>query len=78
MLADGLEVTGLVLRLVPGPPRAGGCSTLLAVLDGPVLVSRDGRSLLQEPWAGSALVAFGPAASAPAGPFSLALPGGLG
>jgi phenylalanine-4-hydroxylase len=77
VLADGLEVTGQVARLVPGPPRAGGCSTLLAVLDGPVLVSRDGRSLLPEPWAGSAVVVFGPPASAPAGPFSLALPGGL-
>jgi len=78
ILDDGREVTGRVARLVPGPARGRGLDTLLAVLEGPALVSREGRSLLAEPWPGCALVAFGagPREEGP-GPFRLRLPGGL-
>jgi phenylalanine-4-hydroxylase len=76
-LADGLEVSGQVARRLPGPPRGEGLDTLLAVLDGPAQVSRDGRSLLAEPWPGPVLVAFGRGGPPPAGPFRLDLPGGL-
>jgi phenylalanine-4-hydroxylase len=76
LLAEGLEVTGRVARLIPGPPREGGMATLAAVLEGPILVSRGGQSGQAEPWAGPALVVFG-APDAGAGPFTLALPGGL-
>jgi len=72
ILEGGLEVTGRVARWLPGPPRADGCSALLAFLEGPVLVSREGRST-QEPWMGTALVAFGP----DAGPSALHLADGL-
>ena len=59
ILDDGREVTGQVARLIPGPPRGRGLDTVLAVLEGPMLVSREGRALLAEPWPGNALVAFG-------------------
>jgi phenylalanine-4-hydroxylase len=92
LLSDGLEVTGQVARWLQGPPRADGCSALLAILEGPVAVSREGVSLGPEPWPGPALVAFGATlapfgpALAPfglagelpgSGPFTLALDGGL-
>jgi phenylalanine-4-hydroxylase len=77
LLAGGLEVTGRVARWIQGTPRADGCSALLAVLEGPVLVSRDGASLRPEPWPGTALVAFGPAGPCAPGPFSLQLADGL-
>ncbi len=78
ILDDGREVTGQVARLIPGPPRGRGLDTVLAVLEGPTLVSREGRALLAEPWPGNALVAFGarPQGEGP-GPFRLSLPGGL-
>jgi phenylalanine-4-hydroxylase len=78
LLSDGLEVTGQVARWLQGPPRTDGCSALLAILEGPVAVSREGVSLEPEPWSGSALVVFGPTLELPgSGPFTLALDGGL-
>jgi phenylalanine-4-hydroxylase len=77
MLDGRLEVTGRVERWIPGPPRAKGLSAQLAVLAGPVMVSRDGLSLQPEPYAGSALVAFGPARPLPNGSFTLDLADGL-
>jgi phenylalanine-4-hydroxylase len=84
VLAGDLEVTGQVAARIPGPPREDGMATLLAVLKGPVQVSRGGHSVQAEPWPGPALVAFGPADPGPSapgsptpGPFALALHGGL-
>jgi len=77
MLDGGLELTGQVERWIPGPPRAKGLSALLAVLAGPVMVSRDGLSLQHAPYAGSALVVFGPARPLPNGSFTLDLADGL-
>jgi phenylalanine-4-hydroxylase len=77
LLAGGLEVTGRVERWVPGPARARGWSALLAVLAGPVMVSRAGLSLQREPYGGAALVAFGPVQPLPGGPFALDLGDGL-
>jgi phenylalanine-4-hydroxylase len=71
-LADGLEVTGQVIRLlrrsVQGP-------VLLAVLEGPGMLSRGGAAQ-GEAWHGTALVAFTPGTLAP-GPFQVDLPEGF-
>jgi phenylalanine-4-hydroxylase len=77
MLDGGREVTAQVARWIPGTPRADGCSALLAILDGPVMVSSAGRSRQREPWPGPALVAFGPAGAAGSGRFTLDLADGL-
>ncbi|MDR3672331.1 MAG: aromatic amino acid hydroxylase [Holophaga sp.] len=77
MLDGGREVTGRVVRWIPGTPRADGNSALLAILEGPALVSRAGRSRQQEPWPGQALVAFGPPRPPGSGPFTLDLADGL-
>jgi phenylalanine-4-hydroxylase len=78
LLTGGREVTGQVVRWIRGRPRADGCSALLAILEGPVMVSSGGRSPEANPWPGPALVAFGPAQepSGP-GPFTLTLADGL-
>jgi phenylalanine-4-hydroxylase len=76
MLSGGLELTGQVASWIQGSPRADG-SALLATLEGPVMVSRDGVSLSQEPWPGAALVAFGPVLASGSGPFRLDLADGL-
>ena len=72
LLADGLEVTGQVTRWIGGPDSA-----LLAFLDGPVMVSRNGLSRQREPWPGPALAGFGPVRAPGPGPFSVTLDGGL-
>ena len=63
LLSGGRELTGRVASFVPGP--------LLAVLEGPLMVSREGRSLGPEPEAGRAVVAFGPSGAPGPGPFKL-------
>ena len=73
VLADGLEVTGRVTQLV----RASGAGpVLLAVLEGPGLLSRQGQALEPEPWQGAAVVIL-TAGSWPLGEGHLDLPGGL-
>ena len=59
LLSDGRELTGRVVRLIRGGPRPGRGATLLALLEGPVMVSRDGATRMREPCPGPALVAFG-------------------
>jgi phenylalanine-4-hydroxylase len=73
LLADGRELTGLVRHWIPGPVRSQVGSALLALLDGPVMVSRAGLSLHREPHREAALVAFGAAGSQDPGPFTLVL-----
>jgi phenylalanine-4-hydroxylase len=76
ILADGLELTGRVADLVR-PPGGAGRVTLMARLEGPVMVSRGGRTLMEAPFRGPALVAFGPAPDPASGAFRCTLPGGL-
>jgi len=77
VLPGGRELSGRVAALEPAPgPIAPGLATALARLDGPVLRSR-GRRAAGAWFAGPGLVAFGPGALGPPGPFSLALPSGL-
>jgi phenylalanine-4-hydroxylase len=76
-LEDGLELTGrVVARIAAHRELAPGLTTALTRVEGPILLSRDGRAE-GHPWPGEALVAFGRAALPPAGPFSLDLPSGL-
>ena len=77
VLPDGLEVTGVVLRVHPAARELQpGLDAACAVVDGPTLLSRGGRAL-RAPAKLAAVVCFG-AAEAPApGPFSLTLPSGL-
>jgi len=77
LLSAGREVTGRVARWIPGAPPAAGMSAQLALLEGPVMLSRAGRSLQREPYRGPALVLFGPFPAPGPGPFRLALEGGL-
>jgi phenylalanine-4-hydroxylase len=82
LLADGRELTGRVAGLVQrgrGDRQGAGLRTLLAQLEGPVMVSRGGTAEPGPPWAGTALVAFGagPDPGPGTGPFRLACPGGL-
>ena len=65
ILASGLEVSGRVTALPGG----------MALLAGPVLVSRGGAAL-GAPRPGPALVAFGPGTLPSSGPFQVDLPGG--
>jgi len=78
VLEGGTEVTGRVARRFAGAaPAAPGLATALAWLEGPVGVSRGGRAV-GRPFAGPALVAFGPgAAELGAGRFRLDLSTGL-
>ena len=76
VLGDGLELSAKVVQQVPGRPQANGLGTALARLEGPVLLSRDGRSE-GRPWPGEALVAFGRGCLPHRGAFSLALASGL-
>jgi phenylalanine-4-hydroxylase len=71
VLSDGREVTG---RVAARAPAAG--DPALAVLDGPVLLSR-GRVAAGRPFAGGAVVALGDAAVPDRGPFELVLASGL-
>jgi phenylalanine-4-hydroxylase len=70
LLADGRELTGRVAGLVRGDD-----AILLAILEGPVMISTGGVTRMREPWRGAALVAFGPEQPLPAGPFARLLGG---
>jgi phenylalanine-4-hydroxylase len=77
VLPDGREVTGKVVELHEGPrPVAEGLSTALVRLEGPVLLSRDGKAV-GRPWTGPALVAFGAGTLPERGDFQLELASGL-
>ncbi|MCI0573208.1 MAG: aromatic amino acid hydroxylase [Myxococcaceae bacterium] len=77
VLADGREVTGRVVELLPAArPVATGLSAALVRLEGPVMQSRAGKGG-GKPWNGPALVAFGEGALPERGPFRLQLASGL-
>lgn len=61
---------------MPGRPQPSGQCTALARLEGPVLLSRQGRAE-GRPWPGEALVAFGRGRLPHRGGFSLSLASGL-
>jgi phenylalanine-4-hydroxylase len=75
-LDGGLEVTGRLVERVEGAAAAPGLRCALARLDGPVLVSRQGKAE-GRPWPRQALVAFGTGEVPARGRFRLALPTGL-
>ncbi len=76
VLSNGLELTGKVAELFQAPGRGGLLATALARVEGPLLLSREGRAE-GRPWSGEALVAFGRGQLPDRGAFSLALEGGL-
>ncbi|MBP1772850.1 MAG: Phenylalanine-4-hydroxylase [Holophagaceae bacterium] len=77
VLDGGLELTGKVVARTPARRELRpGLGTALVRLEGPVLLSRDGRAE-GRPWPGEALVAFGSADLPRRGEFSLDLPSGL-
>lgn len=76
VLDDGQELSGRVSLRIPGPHRARGLNTVLAQLDGPVLVSRHGQAE-GRPWPGNALVVFGRGQLPTRGAFTLDLENGL-
>ncbi len=76
-LSSGLEVTGRVVRLVPGERPAGpGLHTALVQVEGPLTISRGGVAE-GRPIDGPALVATGLDAAVPPGRFRVDLPTGL-
>jgi phenylalanine-4-hydroxylase len=77
VLSDGREITGRVVQMIAAPrPLSEGLSTALARLEGPVMVSRDGKAQ-GKPGTAPALVAFGAGELPERGPFSLELASGL-
>jgi phenylalanine-4-hydroxylase len=77
VLSDGREVTGKVVELLEGVrPVAEGLGTALVRLEGPVLLSREGKAQ-GRPWTGAALVAFGAGSLPERGEFRLELSSGL-
>ncbi|MFE8604452.1 aromatic amino acid hydroxylase [Archangium violaceum] len=77
VLADGREITARVVEALPGVrPVAEGLNSALVRLEGPVMVSREGKSG-SKPWPGLALVAFGEGTLPDKGPFKLELASGL-
>jgi len=77
VLDDGLELTGKVVTRIPARGQLlPGLCTAVARLEGPILVSRNGKAT-GRPWNGEALVAFGSGCLPPRGAFSLDLPSGL-
>jgi phenylalanine-4-hydroxylase len=77
VLSDGRELTGKVLELTEGlSPVASNLNTALVRLEGPVLLSREGKAL-GKPWTGAALVAFGTGTLPERGEFELELASGL-
>ncbi|WP_224369031.1 aromatic amino acid hydroxylase [Hyalangium versicolor] len=77
VLVDGHEVTGKVLELIEGlRPVAEGLGTALVRMEGPVLLSRQGKAL-GKPWTGEALVAFGAGPLPERGEFQFELVSGL-
>ncbi len=76
-LEGGLELTGKVVARIPAPVElAPGLSTALVRVEGPVMISRQGKAE-GRPWPGEALVAFGTGVLPHRGAFSLDLPSGL-
>jgi phenylalanine-4-hydroxylase len=76
VLSDGLELTGRVAQRIPGRSANPNLATALARLEGPIMVSRQGRCE-SKPWPGEALVAFGRGELPARGAFTLELPSGL-
>jgi phenylalanine-4-hydroxylase len=77
VLDDGLELTGKVVARIPARGALlPGLATALARVEGPVQLSRQGKSE-DRPWPGEALVAFGSGTLPHRGAFSLDLPSGL-
>lgn len=76
VLNDGLELSGRIIHRAVGRPSSPGLSTAFIHLEGPVMLSRQGRSEAQ-PWPGSALVAFGEGQLPARGAFELELASGL-
>ncbi|MFT3915315.1 MAG: aromatic amino acid hydroxylase [Anaeromyxobacteraceae bacterium] len=77
VLSGGRELTGRVVERLTGPrDLAPGLSTMLARLEGPVLVSRGGVAQ-GKPWPGEVVVAFGDARLPDRGAFEVRLAGGL-
>ncbi|MBN8471301.1 aromatic amino acid hydroxylase [Corallococcus exiguus] len=77
VLADGREVTGKVVELLPAAKDvAPGLSTALARMEGPILTSMNGHAL-DKPFSGAALVAFGQGTLPERGSFTLTLDSGL-
>jgi phenylalanine-4-hydroxylase len=77
VLADGTEITGVVARLHPGPlATAPGLATAVAVLSGPVQLSRAGKAS-GDPRDAPAVVAFGEARTPREGSFCLSFGSGL-
>lgn len=78
VLADGREVTGRVRESVVAPgPVAPGLTSALVRMEGPIIVSRSGKSDGARPWNGEALVVFGAGSLPERGPFKLSLSSGL-
>ncbi len=76
LLADGLELSGKVVEVTVGLETATALRASLARLEGPILLSRNGRAL-QKPWSGEVLVVFGKAALPSRGAFAVKLASGL-
>jgi phenylalanine-4-hydroxylase len=77
VLSEGVELTGRVVERIAGErPVAPNLTTALARVQGPVLVSRDGRAL-GRPIPGDVLVVFGRGQTPEQGAFSLELSSGL-
>jgi phenylalanine-4-hydroxylase len=77
VLSDGREITARVVEALPGArPAAEGLSAALVRLEGPVMVSREGKAE-GKPWPGFALVAFGAGQLPDKGHFRLELASGL-
>jgi phenylalanine-4-hydroxylase len=76
-LSGGLELTGRVVeRIAAERPVAPNLGTALARIEGPILVSRDGKAQ-GKPVTGETLVAFGRGRLPEQGPFSVELSSGL-
>ncbi len=77
VLSGGRELSGKVVeRVAAEAPVAPGLATALALVAGPVQVSRGGRAE-GKPWPGDVVVAFGAAELPERGRFDVALPSGL-
>ncbi len=77
VLGDGLEVTGKVVERIPcASDVAPGLRTALAIVEGPVMLSREGKAL-GKPRPGQTVVVFGTTPLSHRGAFTLDLPTGL-
>jgi phenylalanine-4-hydroxylase len=77
VLSGDRELSGRVVERLPSTGEvAPGLATVLARLEGPVLVSRRGKAV-GKPWPGEVVVAFGQASLPDRGAFAVSLPGGL-